>query len=160
MRRASWGHDAQQRSPVSPSTGRHSGWMTKEVSCPAHLTNPQQQDARVLSAAAWLEQWVEDNVQENRPRRLSNQQGLQLGQSRYRNARAGDSGPYGLATAEQDGASRGNHLPANPADGITLDEGEMYLVDGTIRAEIMEYLSQTYGPMFVEDLIKHLPQSG
>jgi hypothetical protein len=160
MRCVSWGHDVQQRSPTSSSTGRHSGWMTKEVSCPADLTNPQQQDTPVISAAAWLGQWVKDNVQENRPRRLASQQGLQLGKSRYRNARAGDSGRYGLATAEQDGASRGNHLQVNPADGITLDEGEMYLVDGTIRAEIMEYLSQTYGPVFVEDLIKHLPQSG
>src|SRR3954453_2586878 len=107
---ASWGHDAQQRSPTSSSTGRHWGWMTKDVSCPAHLTNPQQ-DPLVISAAAWLGQWVEDNVQENPPRRLANQQGLQVGKSRYRNARAGDSGRYGLATAEQDGASRGNHLP-------------------------------------------------
>jgi hypothetical protein len=156
---ASWGHDAQQRSPTSPSTGRHSGWMTNEVSCPAHLTNPQQQDTPVISAAAWLGQWVEDNVQENRPRRLANQQRFQLGKSRYHNARAGDSGRYGLATAEQDGASPGNHLPVNPAAGITLDEGEKYLVDSTIRAEIMEYLSQTYGPVFVEDLIKHLPHS-
>jgi len=114
----------------------------------------------VISAAAWLGQWVEDNVRENRPHRLANQRGLQLGNSPHGEVRAGASGGYVLDTAEQDGASRGNNLPVNPADGITLDEGEQYLVDGTLRAEIMEYLSQTYGPVFVEDLIKHLPQLG
>jgi hypothetical protein len=37
-----------------------------------------------------------------------------------------------------------------------LDAAERYLGDGITRAEIMEYISQTYGPVFVEDLIKHL----
>lgn len=37
-----------------------------------------------------------------------------------------------------------------------LDAGERYLGDGITRAEVMEYLSQTYGPVFVADLAKHL----
>lgn len=37
-----------------------------------------------------------------------------------------------------------------------LDTAERYLGNGITRAEIMEYLSQTYGPVFVEDLSKHL----
>ena len=37
-----------------------------------------------------------------------------------------------------------------------LGAAERYLGDGTTRAEVMEYLSQTYGPVFVEGLSKHL----
>jgi hypothetical protein len=37
-----------------------------------------------------------------------------------------------------------------------LDADERYLGDGITRAEIMEYLNQTYGPVFVADLAKHL----
>ena len=38
-----------------------------------------------------------------------------------------------------------------------MDAGERCLLgDGITRAEVMEYLSQTYGPVFVADLVKHL----
>ena len=37
-----------------------------------------------------------------------------------------------------------------------LDTAERYLGDGITRAEVMEYLSQTYGPVFMADLVKHL----
>lgn len=37
-----------------------------------------------------------------------------------------------------------------------VDAGDKYLGDGITRAEVMEYLSQTYGPVFVADLVKHL----
>lgn len=37
-----------------------------------------------------------------------------------------------------------------------LDTTGRYLGYDITRAEIMEYLSQTHGPVFVEDLIKHL----
>ena len=43
---------------------------------------------------------------------------------------------------------------------MTLDEIESYLAHGMTRAEIMEYLSHTYGAVFAGDLIKHLPQHG
>ena len=36
------------------------------------------------------------------------------------------------------------------------DAGDRYLSDGIARAEVMEYLSRTYGPVFVADLVKHL----
>jgi hypothetical protein len=39
------------------------------------------------------------------------------------------------------------------------DTGERYLSYGITRAEIIEYLNQTYGPVFVENLVKHLAQS-
>jgi hypothetical protein len=37
-----------------------------------------------------------------------------------------------------------------------LDADERYLSDGITRAEIMEYLSQTYGLVFMAELGKHL----
>jgi hypothetical protein len=37
-----------------------------------------------------------------------------------------------------------------------LDTAERYLGDGLTRAEVMEYLSQTYGSVFMADLVKHL----
>jgi len=37
-----------------------------------------------------------------------------------------------------------------------LDAGERHLGDSITRAEIMEYLSQTYGSVFVSDLARHL----
>ena len=37
-----------------------------------------------------------------------------------------------------------------------LDAGESCVGAGITRAEVMEYLSQTYGPVFVADLSKHL----
>jgi hypothetical protein len=38
----------------------------------------------------------------------------------------------------------------------SLDAPEAHLGDGITRAEIMDYLVQTYGPVLVEDLVKHL----
>jgi hypothetical protein len=35
-------------------------------------------------------------------------------------------------------------------------DAEKHLGHAITRAEIMDYLGQTYGPMFVEDLAKHL----
>jgi hypothetical protein len=42
----------------------------------------------------------------------------------------------------------------------SLDAPENHLGYGITRAEIMDYLSQTYGPVFVEHLSKHLASSG
>jgi hypothetical protein len=160
MRCASWGHEVPSDKPHESLDRAALGLDDQEVSCPAYLSDPHRQITPVISAAASLGQWVEDNAREYRLHRLADQQGLQLGRSGHRDACASDSGRYELATAEQDGASRGSNLPVKRAEAITLDEGESYPVYGTIRAEIMEYLSQTYGPVFVEDLIKHLPQPG
>jgi hypothetical protein len=38
----------------------------------------------------------------------------------------------------------------------SLDAPEAYFGYGITRAEIMDYLSQTYGPVFVADLVKRL----
>lgn len=43
------------------------------------------------------------------------------------------------------------------AEGMSIDEVEKYLVYGMTHPEIIEYLSQTYGSVFVGDLIKRLP---
>jgi hypothetical protein len=37
-----------------------------------------------------------------------------------------------------------------------LDAGERHLGDGITRAEVMEYLSQTYRSVFAADLVRHL----
>lgn len=110
------------------------------------------------SAVARLGQWVAGKVRENRLRVLARRQGLEL--SRYRHdARASHSARYGLATAPQDGGLDGSDLLISSAEGMTLEEVERYLAHGMTRDEIVEYLNQTYGPVFVGDLIKHLPQT-
>jgi hypothetical protein len=43
------------------------------------------------------------------------------------------------------------HVLPCPAE---LDEN--HFCQGVTRADILEYLSQTYGSMFVDDLVKHL----
>ena len=40
---------------------------------------------------------------------------------------------------------------------VPLDAADHHLRDSITRAEIMNYLSQTYGPAFVQALGKHLP---
>lgn len=37
---------------------------------------------------------------------------------------------------------------------------ERHVGSGITRSEIMDYLSQTYGPAFVKELLKHVPPSG
>ena len=37
-----------------------------------------------------------------------------------------------------------------------VDAGDRYVGEGITRAEVMEYLRQTYGSVFVADLVKHL----
>jgi hypothetical protein len=160
MRCVKWGHETPSEKPYEPL-----GWATlgrddHEVSCPAYLGDPQLQATPVISTAAWLGQWAGDKTREKRPHHMAKQQERQLRRSRHRNAPTSDSGYCGVAAAEQDGASRGGNLPVKPAEAIALDEGGSYPVDGAMRAEIMEYLSQTYGPVFVAELIKHLSPPG
>ena len=112
------------------------------------------------SAAVRLEQWVAGKVRENRLRVLAKRQGLQLSKYRYHDDHAHDFGRYGLATAPQDDGSRGSDLLVSSAEGMTLEEIERYLAHGMTRAEIVEYLSETYGAVFTGDLIKHLSQPG
>lgn len=150
----SWGREAPSDKARESLDWAALGLADQGVCRPAHLSDPQQRATPVISAAAWLGQWAEHIVRDHRRHHLTKQRGLQPGKSRHRDAH--DSSRYGLAPAKQDSASRSGNLPVNPAEAITLNEDKKYL--GAIRAEIMEYLRQTYGPMFVEDLIKHLPQ--
>lgn len=47
---------------------------------------------------------------------------------------------------------------SSPKARLTLDGVEEYLTYDITRAEIMDYLLSAYGPVFLDDLIKHLPQ--
>jgi hypothetical protein len=125
---------------------------------PEDTNEPVEQATEMRFAAAWLGQRVEDKVRENRLRRSAKQQGLTLVKFRSRESRAGGSGRYWLSPVDKDSGSWGSRLPACPDAGMTLDGVEEYLIYGTTRAEIMEYLSQAYGPVFVGDLLKHLPE--
>jgi hypothetical protein len=125
----------------------------QQVSCPSYLVGARQQATVRISATAWLRQWVKGKVRESRLRQLAMRQGLRLTKSRHGDARAGDRIHYGLA-------AMGSGPLASFAEGMTLDEVEKYLVYGMASAEIIKYLSQTYGSRFVGDLIKHLPQPG
>lgn len=50
-----------------------------------------------------------------------------------------------------------DHQGVRPASRDSFDSDFSYLIT---RTEIMDYLSQTYGPVFVQDLIKRLPSPG
>ena len=117
--------------------------------CPVYRAGAQHQATARISAAARLRQWVKGKVRENRLRQLAKRQGLRLSKSRRCDARTLGSTCYGLATE--------SGRLVSFAEGITLDEVEKYLVSGMANAKIIEYLSQTYGSVFVGDLIKHLP---
>lgn len=100
-----------------------------------------------------------ENARESRLRRLAQRQGLTLMRSRSATTRGCGEVRYWLAvTAAGDDRWRVQPFAEFPA-GSSLDAVEEYLVYGTTRAEIMEYLRHTYGRGFIEKLIKHLPQS-
>ena len=125
------------------------GTDEQEVLCPVYRASAQQQATARISAAR-LRQWVKGKVRENRLRQLARRQGLRLGKSRRCDARILGHTCYGLAAA-------GTGRLVSFAEGMTLDEVEKYLVYGMTNAKIIEYLSQTYGSVFVGNLIKHLP---
>jgi hypothetical protein len=108
-----------------------------------------QQQATARISTARLRQWVRGKVQENRLRQLAKRHGLRLSTSRC-DARTFGPTCYGLAAV-------GSGRLVSFAEGMTLDEVEKYLVYGMANAKIIEYLSQTYGSVFIGDLIKHLP---
>jgi hypothetical protein len=122
----------------------------QEGSCPAYPAGAQQQPTASISAAARLKLWIKEKLRESRLRQLARRQELRLTKTRRCDAGALGSLCYGLAAA-------GSGKPASYAEGMTLDEVEKYLVYGMANAEIIEYLSQSYGSVFVGDLLKHLP---
>lgn len=147
------GHRSLSEQPEESLSWAALGSDEQEECCPAYLTGAQQQATARLSAAALLGLWVKGKARENRLRQLARRQGLRLSKTRRCAAGAAGALCYGLATA---GAGR----PVSFAEGMTLDEVEKYLVYGMANAEVIAYLSQTYGSVFVGDLIKHLPSKG
>jgi hypothetical protein len=65
---------------------------------------------------------------------------------------------YKLATLTHNASSHNCcDLGISTADNMTLEEINNYLMDDPALAEVMDYLTGTYGPGFIEKLIKHLP---
>jgi hypothetical protein len=143
------GHRSLSEQPEESLSWAALGPDEQEGSCPAYPAGAQQQPTPRISAAA-LKLWVKEKLRESRLRQLARRQGLRLTKSRGCGAGALGSLCYGLAAA-------GSGKPASFAEGMALDEVEKYLVYGMANAEIIEYLSQTYGSVFVGDLLKHLP---
>ncbi len=98
----------------------------------------------------------DDESRENRLRRMAMRQGLMLMRSPQREPDTDDL--YWLATIADGSGDQLRCLLVSPAAGMTIDGVEEYLTYGTTRTAIMEYLIRSYGPAFVEELIKHLPQ--
>lgn len=155
MRGARRGHGAPSEQPDGSLGWEALGPDDQLVTCPACLSRRGPTPLRI-SAAERLGQWGANKGREHRLRRLASRQGLQLRKARDPDGCACTCGRYELGTNR---SYRGSGLLVSCADGMTLDEVERYLVYGETHAEIMEYLSQTYGQVFVGDLIKHLPQS-
>jgi hypothetical protein len=144
------GHRSLSEQPEESLSWAALGPDEQEGSCPAYLAGARQQPTARISAAARLKLWIKEKLRESRLRQLARRQGLRLTKCRRCDAAALDSLCYGLAAAR-------SGKPASFAEGMTLDEVEKYLVYGMANAEIIEYLSQTYGSVFVGDLLKHLP---
>lgn len=98
----------------------------------------------------------DDEIRESRLRRMAKRQGLMLTKSAQHEPHTADL--YWLATIADGSGHRRSRLLVSPAAGMTIDGVEEYLTYGTTRTVIMEYLIRSYGPAFVEELVKHLPR--
>ena len=144
------GYRSRAKQPEESLSWAALGTGKQEVPCPVYPAGAQHQATARISAAR-LRQWVRGKVRENRLRQLAKRQGLRLSTSRPCDARTPGPTCYGLAAV-------GSGRLVSFAEGMTLDEVEKYLVYGMPNAKIIEYLSQTYGSVFIGDLIKHLPK--
>ena len=104
------------------------------------------------------ELWTEDQIREIRLHRMAKQQGLVLVRSERCASHASGWCLYWPATVPDSNGQWPERLLVSPEIGLTLDGVEEFLTYGTTRAAIMEYLIRSYGPVFVKELIKHLPQ--
>lgn len=111
----------------------------------------------VRFAAGPEELWAEDKIRESRLRRMAQRQGLVLMKSQHCDPRPDGWCLYWPATVVASSGHWRGRLLVSPDMGLTLDGVEEFLTYGTTRAAIMEYLIRSYGPVFVEELIKHLP---
>jgi hypothetical protein len=100
----------------------------------------------------------DDEIRESRLRRMAERQGLILMASRRREAPTGGYELYWLATIAEGGSNWRGRLLVSPDAGMTIDGVEEYLTCGITRTAVIAYLTRSYGPIFVEELIKHLPQ--
>ncbi len=98
----------------------------------------------------------DDEIRENRLRRVAKRQGLMLMKSPHHEPHTDDV--YWLDTIADGSCDRLSRFLVSPAASMTIDGVEEYLTYGTTRTAIMEYLIRSYGPAFVEELIKHLPR--
>ncbi|MGH3824524.1 MAG: hypothetical protein ACRDRA_17075 [Pseudonocardiaceae bacterium] len=128
------------------------------VRCPACAVSTEQPATGVLFAAAAPELWADDKIREIRLRQMAERQGLVLMKAQHWAPHASGWGLYWPATVADTSGHWPSRLLVSPDVGLTLDGVEEFLTYGTTRAAIMEYLIRSYGPVFVEELIKHLPQ--
>jgi hypothetical protein len=153
MRRTCWGREAPSQEPEKPLAQAADD---QAVCCPPCLAGSEQQQTPLMSADTPRGQSIKDKVWEDRLHHLATPRGLQLRRSPQRSAGGRGSDAYELATAKDNASSRASYPLVSTADGMTVDEVEKRLIEGATRAEVMEYLGDTYGPVFVRDLIKHL----
>lgn len=103
------------------------------------------------------ELWAADTIREIRLCQMAERQGLVLMKAQRGAPHTSGWGLYWPATVVANGGHWPCRLLVSPRIGLTLDGVEEFLTYGTTRAAIMEYLIRSYGPVFVEELIKHLP---
>ncbi|WP_324118919.1 hypothetical protein [Pseudomonas sp.] len=144
------GYRSGAKQPEESLSWAAPGTDKQEVPCPVYPAGAQQQATTKISVAR-LRQWVRGKARKNRLRQLAKRQGLRLSKSRRCDARTLGPTCYGLAAV-------GSGRLVSFVEGMTLDEVENYLVYGMANAKVIEYLSQTYGSVFIGDLIKHLPK--
>ncbi len=102
--------------------------------------------------------WVDDQVREDQLRRMAERQGLWLMASRSAEHTTTGCRLYWLTVIADPVGHQCHRILVSPVAGMTLDGVEEYLRYGSTRAEIMQYLIRSYGPLFVEELIKRLPR--
>ena len=104
------------------------------------------------------EPWADGTIREARLRQMARRQGLVLVRSPRCDRHTGGWVLFWPATVTSGNNQWPSRLRVSPDVGLTLDQVEEFLIYGTTRAAIMDYLIRSYGPVFVESLIKHLPQ--
>lgn len=117
-------------------------------------------DACCTGCASGSRRRADDQVREDRLRRTAERQGLWLMASRGGERTSGGCRLYWLSVIADPSGHQCHRMLVSPVAGMTLDGVEEYLRYGSTRAEIMQYLIRSYGPLFVEDLVKRLPAPG
>ncbi|HET9118573.1 MAG TPA: hypothetical protein VFN75_10970 [Pseudonocardiaceae bacterium] len=139
--------------PEGPAEESEQPLADQAVCYPTHLAGPQRPKTPSGSVDTRPEQWIQDNrlrINLAVPRRL------QLRWFPHRDAGGRGAAAYEITPARNTATSYHGDVPVSTTDRTTIDEVEKYLVEGATRAEVIEYLGDTYGQVFVADLIKHL----